>query len=70
MSNTLLESLIVGEMKISACESAEATEFQHSPILRFLALMADFEGKPHEALTLVGTDSPTLSKRVLRCSLA
>lgn len=42
---------MVGEMKISAWLSAEARADQHSPILRFFALKADFEGKPHDERT-------------------
>jgi hypothetical protein len=64
MSKTLMLSLIVGEIKISACLSADARADQHSPILRFLLARADFEGKPQLERTSKGRSTPFALKRL------
>ena len=61
---------LVGEMKISACLSALARAFQHSPIRRFLALSADFEGKPHDARTRSGAITPCCLNNVFSSAIA
>jgi hypothetical protein len=68
MSKTRIESLIVGEIKISACLSADALADQHSPILRFLFERADFEGKPQLERTSKGRSTP-LALNKLRSSV-
>ena len=70
MSKTLMLSLIVGEMKISACLSADARADQHSPILRFLLERADFEGKPQLERTSKGRSTPLALKRLLSSVVA
>ena len=70
MSKTRIESLIVGEMKISACLSADALADQHSPILRFLLERADFEGKPQLERTSKGRSTPLALKRLLSSVVA
>ena len=70
MSKTLMLSLIVGEIKISACLSAEALADQHSPILRFLLERADFEGNPQLERTSKGRSTPLALKRLLSSMVA
>ena len=70
MSKTRIESLIVGEIKISAWLSADALADQHSPILRFLFERADFEGKPQLERTSKGRSTPLALKRLLSSVVA
>ena len=70
MSRTRIESLIVGEMKISAWLSADALADQHSPILRFLLERADFEGKPQLERTSKGKSTPCCLNRLLSSVVA
>ena len=70
MSSTRELSEMVGEMKISAWLSADARDDQHSPMRRFLALRADFEGKPQDDLTRSGMTSPCCLNSALSSSVA